>query len=227
MALSHFRSAAALLLAGLAAPAIAQEPAPATPPVQAAPPAEAAPAPAQPPAAGEEITVTGVRPLIVDVEEVARRCAACRRALARLQAAAAPSTGRAVRPPAIDPESRGSPDLGFNRPMDTQSAGARGMMRYSEVQTRARITSRRTMSRPPAASEAQVHAMADRYLQNLMSYVGPIVDRELQARRAPAAFAADDPLARGVSGTDITDAVIEHLDRDHGDADLLAGPRPN
>lgn len=226
MALRHARPVAALFLLSLAAAATAQAPA-----AQPAPPAPAAnaagPAQATPPSAGEEIVVTGVLPLVVDIEEVAQRCAACRRALARLQgaatAAATPATRRRPAPEALG-ESRAQPNLGFNRPMDTTTASARGMMAYTETHTRAAITSRRTLDRP---RQPDLEAMADRYFQNLLSYVGPIVDREIQARRAPAAYAADDPATRGLSTTDITDAVIEHLDRDHPGVDLLAGPRPS
>lgn len=209
MVLRRTPRAAALFLLSLAASAAARQPEPAAPPAE------------QP---GSEIVVTGALPLVVDIEQVARRCTACQRALARLQAAAAqpPPTRRRSAPQAIDGESRASPDLGFGRPMDTQSAGARGMMAYSEAQTRAGITSRRALARP----EVDVQALTDRYIQNLLTYVGPIVDREIQERRAPAAYAAGDPQLHGTAVTDITDAVIQHLDRDHGDADLLAGPRP-
>jgi hypothetical protein len=96
------------------------------------------------------------------------------------------------------------------------------MMDYTETQTRASITSRRALSRP----QADVRALADNYLRNLLSYVGPIVDREIQERRAPAAYASEDPAIRGAAVTDITDAVVQRLDRDHADVDLLAGPRP-
>lgn len=215
MALRRTPRAAALFLLSLAASAAAQQP-PSAPQTEPVPPP-----PAEQP--GSEIVVTGALPLVVDVEQVARRCAACQRALARLQAAAAPPpTRRSNGPRAIEGESRASPDLGFRRPMDTQTAGARGMMAYSEEQTRAGITSRRALARP----QVDVQALTDRYIQNLLTYVGPIVDREIQERRAPAAYAAGDPQVRGAAVTDITDAVIQHLDRDHGDADLLAGPRP-
>lgn len=211
MALRRTPRAAALFLLSLAASAAAQQPEPA-----------AAPPPADQP--GSEIVVTGALPLVVDVEQVARRCAACQRALARLEAAAAapPPTRRRSAPTAIEGESRAAPDLGFGRPIDTQTAGARGMTAYSEAQTRAGITSRRALERP----QIDVQALTDRYLQNLLTYVGPIVDREIRERNAPAAYAAGDPQVRGAAVTDITDAVIQHLDRDHGDADLLAGPRP-
>jgi hypothetical protein len=217
MALHRAPRAAALVLLALAASAAAQQPPAATQPEPPTPPP-----PAEQP--GSDIVVTGTLPLVVDVEQVARRCAACQRALARLQAAAAapPPTRRRSAPTTIDGETRAAPDLGFGRPIDTQTAGARGMMAYSEAQTRAGITSRRALARP----QVDVQALTDRYIQNLLTYVGPIVDREMQERRAPAAYAAGDPQLRDTAATDITDAVIRHLDRDHGDADLLAGPRP-
>ena len=210
MALSHIAAAATL---AFAASAGAQAPAPA--------PAQAVTA--TPPAPESEIVVTGVRPLVVDIEKVARGCVACRRALARLEVAAAPRRTRdGGAPRSLDDGPVRAPDLGFNPPVNTSTASARGMIAYSEVQTRARITSRAELERPrPDAA-----AMAERYLQNLMTYVGPIIDREIQARGAPAAYASEDPAVRNVTATDISDAVIEHLDRDHSEADLLAGPRP-
>lgn len=221
MAFNRFRPSAALILLPLAAAAAAQEPAPL--PVASAPPAAE-----QPPTAAPEILVTGVRPLVVNIEEVARRCVACRRAVARLQASLAPR-GRGGAPESVDEVSARPPVIGQRSPVNTSSASAAGMMQYSEAMTGARITSRGAMARRqphPATERANARAAADRYLQNLMTYIGPIVDRELQARRAPAAYAADDPVARGIEGTDITNAVIEQMDRDHRDADLLAGPRP-
>lgn len=205
MAFSYI--AAVLVLLASTAPAAAQEASP----------------PAPPPAADSEIVVTGVRPLVVDIEKVARGCVACRRALARLEVAAAPRRTRdGGAPRSLDDGPVRAPDLGLAPPVNTSSASARGMIAYSEVQTRARITSRAEIERPrPDAS-----AMADRYLQNLMTYIGPIIDREIQARGAPAAYASEDPAVRNVTATDISDAVIEQLDRDHADADLLAGPRP-
>lgn len=212
------RAAALVLLAFAASAAAARQPATSPQPDPAAPPP-----PAEQPTG--EIVVTGALPLVVDVEQVARRCAACQRAIARMQAVAVPPSRRRSGPQAIDPESRASPNLGFGRPADPTGILARGAIAYSETQTRARITSRRSLERPQV--QVDVQALADRYLQNLMTYVGPIVDREIQERRAPAAYAAGDPQARGTAVTDITDAVIQILDRDHGDADLLAGPRPS
>jgi hypothetical protein len=218
MTSSGFRIGAALLL-GLAAPGLAQPPAQSP---EAAP--TAAPAAEEPAAApSDQIVVTGTLPLVVNLEQVALRCIACRNALARLQAAAATRRQgdgpRAVEEvgPSTDGRMRPRPVIGVRPAVDTSHAGAGGMIRYTEQETRARITARDGQPSQPA-----VRLQADRFNENLMRLVGPIVDRLIVERRAPAAYASEDPALRGVAATDVTQVVIAALDRDHSTVDLLA-----
>jgi hypothetical protein len=209
MTSSRFRLAGAILALFIAGPAFAQP--------SAAEPVQPAAEPS------DTITVTGTLPLVVDLEQVALRCIACRNALGRLQANAATRRQgdgpRAVEEvgPSTDFRLRPRPVIGARPAVDTSTASAAGMMRYTEQETRARITARDAQPRQPA-----VRLQANRFEENLMRLVGPIVDRQIAERHAPAAYAAEDPAVRGVAATDITQAVIAALDRDHADADLLA-----
>lgn len=218
MTSSRFRDGAVLLLCFLALPAAAQQPATGSPQTAAA-----AEQPADAPS--EPIVVTGTLPLVVDLEAVALRCAPCRRALGRLQAAAATrrqgSAPRAVEEVGSSPDGRLRPQpmIGVRPAVDVTSASAAGMIRYTEQETRARITARDGGPRQP-----RVETQANHFERNLMRLVGPIVDRLIVDRRAPAAYSAADPAVRGLATTDVTQAVIEALDRDHADVDLLARP---
>jgi hypothetical protein len=219
MSSSRLRFSTALFLLCLSAPALAQEPA-----------QPASPAAEQPDVApSEQIVVTGTLPLVVDLEQVALRCVACRRALGRLQAAAAGPRRQGDAPRAVeevgptpDGRLRPRPVIGMRPAVDTSFASAAGMIRYTEQETRAGITARDGQPRQPA-----VRVQANRFEANLMRLIGPIIDRQIVERRAPAAYAAADPAVQGLATTDITQIVIAALDRDHANADLLANPEGN
>lgn len=216
MRATEFGLAAAGLVLVLASPAAAQPGAasPAQPVVETGHEGEP---PAEP---SEPIVVTGARALVVNVEQVATRCRACLRALARISGLAT-DRSRGRTPQSLD-QGLPSVDLGMRAPADVTTARAGDMMRYTEHQTRARITARNA---PQDRPRAEPNALPQDFVQNLLAYVGPIVDRKLRETGAPAAYAADDPATRGLATTDITDFVVMVLDRDHSGVDLLARRR--
>jgi hypothetical protein len=180
-------------------------------------------APPVPGEAARDIVVTGAPPnsgLVVDISRVALRCAACRRALARLRDAALPARQRieqnrhAVREDnAIDREQR-SPGL------SSESIANRMV---SEMRARAAYEGQviyRRDSAEVAAPFAQASAL---YLQNLMRHVAPIVERLRRERNVQSVYAPDHPLARRRRFPDLTNEVIRALDRDQQSMDLLAG----
>jgi hypothetical protein len=60
-----------------------------------------------------------------------------------------------------------------------------------------------------------------RFTENLLRAIEPIVERHRQERRAEAVYGAGDPAIAGRRFPDITDAVIEELDRNHRNLNLL------
>lgn len=198
----------ALLVLCAGAPALSHQ---AEEPPRAREADQAAQVPAAPP-----IVVTGERiapALVVDIERIAERCIACRRAVRRLRAAAADSR----RGPAL---SLADPDFGertSERDSATDYMGVVGGIRRRSIATQ------QTASRRAAAALDRVEAArgADIMVRNLMLYVEPIVERHRLERGSEAVFARGDPDARGRNFPDITDAVIAELDRDHRDVDLL------
>jgi len=61
----------------------------------------------------------------------------------------------------------------------------------------------------------------NRFTANLLRAIEPIVERHRQERRAETVYGAGDPAIAGRTFPDITDAVIEELDRNHRNLDLL------
>ena len=72
-----------------------------------------------------------------------------------------------------------------------------------------------------AIDRAEAGNGGNRFTENLLRAIGPIVERHRQERRAEAVYGAGDPAIAGRTFPDITDAVIEELDRDHRNLDLL------
>jgi hypothetical protein len=230
----HLMRLAALLILAVPAPALAQD--------------AAREPPAAQPETSEPIVVTGDRAsagLVVDLERIAQRCIACRRALQRLRAAARRNSTAAVRDPdaETDARSRGSDEWLFaaTRPRNAmardQVADAHGGHRQrdefgSEVglgmaagadDHRNSLRTQEAASRRAGQAVDRVEAggEAERFTANLLAYVEPIVERIRQERRADAVFERRDPAARGQRLADITDAVIAELDRNHRGVDLL------
>ncbi|HZF93925.1 MAG TPA: hypothetical protein VEZ20_03530 [Allosphingosinicella sp.] len=209
MTRAQFRNfvAASLLAAGASALAPQADPAP--PPPASAP---ATPDPAGDPA----IVVTGERPtdLVVDVERIARRCAACRRALERLRADAARNQVASARTRVDSDEPLHGNHWG--RGVTQKEAAADMHQEALRGQREASIRASRALDR------AQTPDRARQFSANLLRLIDPIVERILLERGAEAVFAPRDPAARGRALPDITAAVIEALDREHSQADLLA-----
>jgi hypothetical protein len=213
MKLRHLRRAAAFLVLCSAPPTLSHRAAP-------SPAAEEADAAAQLPAESPAIIVTGERvapALVVDVERIAARCIACRRAIQRLRAAAAGGRAGPSRGPA-DPD-RGAQSSEWDSGTDYMGVAA-GIRRRSIATQQA--AGRRAAN---ALDRADAARAAESMVRNLRRYVEPIVERHRLERRAEAVLARGDPDARDRGFPDITDAVIEELDRDHGDVDLLEDAR--
>jgi hypothetical protein len=212
-------------------------------------PAAQGPAPAEP-VPSEPIVVTGDRAsagLVVDLERVAQRCIACRRALQRLRTAARRNATAAVRDPSADTDNRPPRQqdewlFAATRPRNAiardPAADARGGHQQrdefgSEVGLGAAAGAddhRNSLRTQEAASRRAGRAIdrveagneAEVFTRNLLAYVGPIAERLRQERGAGDVFERRDPEARGRGFADITDAVIAELDRNHRDVDLLA-----
>jgi hypothetical protein len=189
----------------------------------------AAPAAQEP----QTIVVEGARPgtgLVVDVERIALNCAACRRALAALQASSAGARAR-IRSnnSAMCTESENAGQV--TRRMMERDPSYNSYVKLGEVGGETPLTVRqrslanrqRVMARDSAAATQPVARASAGYLQNLMRLVNPIVARHRQERKVAGVYAPQSVEARGRNFADITDLVISELDRDHRAADLLDG----
>ncbi|HEX8191673.1 MAG TPA: hypothetical protein VF552_02125 [Allosphingosinicella sp.] len=164
------------------------------------------------------IVVTGERAtgLVVDLERIARRCIACRRALAQLRANAArhaPPAARRFDPGETDPEAAGAQ---WGRGITALEVAADDRRRSLRSGEEANLRAARALNRAEASDGGA------RFTANLLALVDPIVERIRLERGAEAVYAPRDPAARGRPFPDITGAVIDALDRDHRAADLLA-----
>ncbi len=189
--LFRYAAAAAMLLA--AAPAAAQESASEDP----------------------AIVVTGERPthLVLDVERIARRCIACRRALDRLRAVARRQQAPTARMSADGDGPLHGEEWGRGvRPLEVAGDMHRQALR---AQRDANARAGRLLDRRETSDDAA------RFTANLLRLVEPIAERIRAERGAEGVYGAGDPAARGRALTDITADVIEALDRDHHGADLL------
>jgi hypothetical protein len=190
----------------------------------------AAPAAQEP----QTIVVEGARPgtgLVVDVERIALNCAACRRALAALQASSAGARAR-IRSnnSAMCTESENAGQVAsrmadrdrgtYNSYVELDKVGGDSPL---AVRGRATANRQRVIARDSAAATQPVARASAGYLQNLMRLVNPIVARHRQERKVAGVYAPQSPEARGRNFADITDLVISELDRDHRAADLLDG----
>jgi hypothetical protein len=189
----------------------------------------AAPAAQEP----QTIVVEGARPgtgLVVDVERIALNCAACRRALAALQASSAGARAR-IRSnnSAVCTESENAGQV--TRRMMERDPSYNSYVKLGEVGGETPLTVRqrslanrqRVMARDSAAATQPVARASAGYLQNLMRLVNPIIARHRQERKVAGVYAPQSAEARGRNFADITDLVISELDRDHRAADLLDG----
>jgi hypothetical protein len=181
----------------------------------------------------QTIVVEGARAgtgLVVDVERIALNCAACRRALAVLQASSAGARAR-IRSnnSAMCTESENAGQVagrmaGRDPAYDSYVELDRGGG-DSPLSSRRRATAnrQRVIARDSAAATQPVARASVGYLQNLMRLVNPIVARHRQERKVAGVYAPQSAEARGRNFADITDLVIGELDRDHRAADLLDG----
>jgi hypothetical protein len=179
----------------------------------------------------QDIVVTGPQPdtgLAADVERIALTCAACRRALAQLQASAQPARQRIDQNRyAMEQEvgETGSPRR-FGQGPEESAAEVLRAMRARSIDSRHVVYRREN-----AQAAAPVRRSSALYMRNLMQHVVPILERRRQERNVAAIYASSHPLVRRHRFPDITDLVIEELDRKQGSMNLLEGietpaPRP-
>ncbi|MEO6579967.1 MAG: hypothetical protein ABIN83_02300 [Sphingomicrobium sp.] len=181
--------------------------------------ASSQPAGVQPPVeSSQDILVTGQRfstALVVDVERVALQCIACKRAIKQLRAEAARDRG-----------------LSFQGTLDSARGRSQGPGRDHVIieddatgfalQLVAQVKRQEQEARARPGRMLNVRSNSDGFLRNLMRYVEPIVERHRLERRAEVVYTRDRPEVKGHNFPDITDAVIQELDRDYSSLDLLA-----
>jgi hypothetical protein len=167
----------------------------ATPPAS---PAEAAPIVVE----GESLGAG----IVVNIARVANQCAACRRVANRLrpQATRTPSGEGSLR----SERERGSLDEDVERRMMSES---RGLDEHAMQAIRPRSPRRAAIER-------------EAYIANLMHYVTPILQRLSREHGVSTVYEINHPGARGRNFPDVTDRVIQELDRDHRSVNLLATP---
>lgn len=168
--------------------------------------------------------------VIVDIERIAVSCLACRRALDELRDDGGSARRRAP-PNRLNSTSQGlgdartyEQDFTGEGPLGAAPSasirthgGIGGASAIGSMQRRAWAARRRQQQRDSAA----YRGVGSAYLQNLMRYLAPIIERQRTARQVASVYRPDQA-PRGRDFPDITDDVLRELDREHPAVDLLA-----
>lgn len=209
----------ALGLAAVALPVLAQE-APSASGAEAAVPASDGPD-------AQDIYVYGRSGtgIVVDVERIAVSCVACRRALDALREDGGSSRRRAS-PGQLNSVAEDNSLIGVgggplsnyrvSRTINTHS-GIGGASSIGSMQRRAWAGRQRQQQRGSAA----YRSVGSAYLQNLMRYLAPIIERHRAARQVETVYRPDQAPRRR-NFPDVTDEILQEFDREHSAVDLLS-----